>query len=328
MTTTTKLALIVSSGNARTDQIFRGVFGQMSPTGQLEIAQELKGIHLLSLTTPEMLKASGIDMSRDVVEVEVADAHLPAVKATLLHALQNHWQQTYGLMGLAPGMAQITLQAEKNAVFTALENSIAAINLPLREVQVEAQFWNQNNAVVYSDNYEDEDEEDEGEIANVVISADTVGAFGARSNRTDWSVSAVPRDLQALPPEIETGDINMNLSSGRVVRTVSLYGDAPAAVLQAIASLPEPLQQLIVPDSDARLLDVEFHQYRRPGPVPAEQAPVFALELPAAIMAAAPVASEETQSVTDAPVAALADTPDESVTDDQDDDFSAPAPTN
>lgn len=250
-----KLTLITSTGNAQTDKIFKGVFGAIDANGDFDVADELKGIHLFALLTPQGLKEQGIDLTSSVVELEVADADMGAVKATLLSALKDNWLQMYDAAQVPAGIARAALNAERTSVQRAVDKALDTINVQPKTVVLEAAFSNQTSKFAC---FDAEEEDDYGVLSSYVNASEIV-------DRAPWQIAPAVEQatLDALSDRAANSDGAMNFTSGRLVSPTVIYGDNPAAVIDFINSLPLELTQLLSVGKDARFVDIEWHEHRR-----------------------------------------------------------------
>lgn len=265
-----KLAFVTSTGNAQTDRIFNGAFGTIDDAGNFQVAQELKTIHLFALLTPATLEAQGIYLSQSVFEIEVADADLPGIKATMLNALRSQWLDIYALAsGLPAGLGRAALEAERETVRKNVDDSIEALNVQPSMLKLEAPFQNYLGSPCYrgdedEDEYEGDDVPDNAAIAHaskVVSSQWAVTTVAAAAPTVDADGVWTPARL--LSNTCETSDTRMNYISGSVVSTVTMYGDNPGATAAFINGLPDVLQQKLSLSRNARFNEVEWHEYAR-----------------------------------------------------------------
>lgn len=265
-----KLAFVTSTGNAQTDRIFKGAFGTIDDAGNFQVAQELKTIHLFALLTPAALKAQGIDLSGSVFEIEVADADLPGIKATMLNALRSQWLDIYALAsGLPAGLGRAALEAERETVRKNVDDSIEALNVQPSMLKLEASFHNHFGVPCYiGDENEDENEEDyapnnaaRAHASEVVSSQWAVTTVAAAASTVDTDGVWTP--ARWLSDTCETSDTRMNYISGSVVSTVTMYGDNPGATAAFINELPDVLQQKLSLSRTALFNEVEWHEHAR-----------------------------------------------------------------
>ena len=271
-----KLAFVTSTGNAQTDRIFKGAFGTIDDAGNFQVAQELKTIHLFALLTPAALKAQGIDLSGSVFEIEVADADLPGIKATMLNALRSQWLDIYALAsGLPAGLGRAALEAERETVRKNVDDSIEALNVQPSMLTLGASFHNHFGVPCYigdenEDGNEDENEEDyapdnaaRAHASEVVSSQWVVTTVAAATAAPTVDTDGVWTPARPLSNTCETSDTRMNYISGSVISTVTMYGDNPGATAAFINELPDVLQQKLPLSRNATFNEVEWHEYAR-----------------------------------------------------------------
>ena len=262
-----KISIIISTGNSQADRIFAGVFGTTSEQGVFEVAPELKEIHLFSMLTPEALAAQGIDLTDNLATIEVAEGNVPAVKATILAGLRDHWLATYDQASVPAGFARAALQAERESVNMAVSKALAKLDLPTNELSLKRTFENINGNPVYGDMEFDEDDTCVGQ---------SMSAGDVLSKPGVWEVMVVDGlDTSSLPSTVDTSSMNSYLS-GSVLTSMTVFGaqDQCEAVLDAIVQLPSSVRNYFPLASNARFAATDWHQQRR------EQAQVTQIFVP------------------------------------------------
>jgi hypothetical protein len=168
------ISIITSTGNPRTDQIFKGVFGtRNAETGRFEIAPILRGIHLFDLLPQEELAkmvGAGEEVSSDRIrDLEIAEEAGPALQATLINAMGARWLDVYeqNAQGLPAGLGRAALIAEKNQVQAALAKMIETLAEPRHDGVLKVTFSNVPGTPV-----EDDWEEGSDEIEDHVFNTD------------------------------------------------------------------------------------------------------------------------------------------------------------
>lgn len=151
------ISIITSTGNLRTDQIFKGVFGTRNAAGRFEIAPILRGIHLFDLLPQEDLaKMVGADEevnSDRIRDLEITEEAGPALQATLINAMGARWLDVYeqNAQDLPAGLGRAALIAEKNQVQAALAKMIETLAEPRNDGVLKVTFSNVPGTPVEAD---------------------------------------------------------------------------------------------------------------------------------------------------------------------------------
>ena len=237
------ISIITSTGNLRTDQIFKGVFGtRNAETGRFEIAPILRGIHLFDLLPQEDLaKMVGADEelnSDRIRDLEIAEEAGPALQATLINAMGARWLDVYeqNAQGLPAGLGRAALIAEKNQVQAALVKMIETLAEPRNDGLLKVTFSN-----VPGDPVEDDWEEGSDDIEDYCMEIE--GLFG-HPDKLEMSFEAgVDVDALQLSNSSSSGSSLLTHVSGTAVAKCTVFGspDVHGDVLAAMSALQKDM---------------------------------------------------------------------------------------